>query len=145
MERLRNPWRYPFDRANGDLWIGDVRQDSHEEVDLHVAGFPREPNDGWNRTEGSHPMRAADAPANWTRPLFDEAHDGGICAIVGGFVYRGSAVRALRGAYVFTDACDGELLAVRQADGGSSSGWTWACMSAARRRSAKTGAASSTS
>jgi glucose/arabinose dehydrogenase len=115
---LRNPWRYEFDRTTGDLWIGDVGQNAYEEVDLQPHGSHGGQNYGWNLTEGSHLYGDATAPPrNWTRPLFDFSHDDGSCAVIGGFVYRGSAIPWLRGAYLYTDLCRGELLAVRQAGG----------------------------
>ncbi len=115
---LRNPWRYEFDRATGDLWIGDVGQGAYEEVDLQRHGSRGGQNYGWNLTEGSHLYGNATAPPrNWTRPLFDFSHDDGSCAVIGGFVYRGSAIAWLRGAYLYTDLCRGELLAAREAGG----------------------------
>jgi glucose/arabinose dehydrogenase len=115
---LRNPWRYEFDRATGDLWIGDVGQGAYEEVDLQQHGSSGGQNYGWNLTEGSHLYGNATAPPpNWTPPLFDFSHDDGSCAVIGGFVYRGSAIAWLRGAYLYADLCRGELLAAREAGG----------------------------
>ncbi len=112
---LRNPWRYEFDRSTGDLWIGDVGQGAYEEVDVQPAGDPGGENYGWNLTEGTHLTGAASAPPpNWTRPLFDFGHADGSCAVIGGFVYRGSAIPSLTGAYLYTDLCRGAILAVRR-------------------------------
>ncbi len=89
---LRNPWRFSFDRANGDLWIGDVGQNEWEEIDHVPATNGRDAgkgdNFGWNRLEGTHPYRG-DAPADAIAPVYEISHDTGACAVVGGFVYRG--------------------------------------------------------
>ena len=115
---LRNPWRYEFDAETGDLWIGDVGQGAFEEVDLQPHGSRGGQNYGWNLTEGSHLYGdATSPPPDWTQPLFDFNHDDGSCAVIGGFVYRGSGMAWLRGAYVYTDLCRGELLAVWEAGG----------------------------
>jgi glucose/arabinose dehydrogenase len=115
---LRNPWRYGFDRQTGDLWIGDVGQGAYEEVDVQPASSRGGENYGWNVTEGFHLYGGASSPpSNWTRPLFETTHDDGNCAIIGGFVYRGSAISALAGAYVYSDECDGELRAIRRSGG----------------------------
>lgn len=111
---LRNPWRFSFDRATGDLWIGDVGQDRHEEVDRaqRAAGGGRGWNFGWNRVEGDACfMPAAGCVRTGLRPpLATYDHDQG-CAIVGGYVYRGPST-LLRGAYLFSDACSGRIWAV---------------------------------
>ncbi len=115
---LRNPWRYTFDRETGDLWIGDVGQNAWEEVDLQPAGTSGGRNYGWNLTEGFHLYGAATGPpANWTRPLFERSHADGYCAIIGGAVYRGSAVPGLDGAYLYSDECLGDLLGVTVSNG----------------------------
>ena len=109
---LRNPWRFSFDADTGDLWIGDVGQDEWEEVDVAPAsngrGAGRGDNFGWNRLEGTHEFRGR-APADAVPPVYEQSHDDGACSVTGGFVYRGSAIPALIGKYVFTDYCDGLL------------------------------------
>jgi glucose/arabinose dehydrogenase len=104
---FRNPWRTSFDRATGDLWIGDVGQNAWEEVDVHRAGRPGGANFGWARMEGFHCFRddSCDA-ATFTPPVAEYGHDAG-CTIIGGYVYRGAAQPALAGAYVFADYCSG--------------------------------------
>ena len=115
---LRNPWRFTFDRETGDLWIGDVGQNAWEEVDVQPAGARGGRNYGWNLTEGLHLYGDATAPpANWTRPLFERSHADGYCAIIGGSVYRGSAIPALDGVYLYSDECRGDLLGVIASDG----------------------------
>jgi glucose/arabinose dehydrogenase len=106
---LRNPWRFSFDRANGDLWIGDVGQNAFEEIDRVAATNGRDAgkgaNFGWNRLEGAHPYEG-DAPADAVGPLYEISQDTGACAVAGGFVYRGKAIPSLVGRYVFSDTCD---------------------------------------
>jgi glucose/arabinose dehydrogenase len=114
---LRNPWRFSFDARTGDLWIGDVGQNAWEEVDLESADSPGGVNYGWNRMEGSHPYAGASPPANAVPPVYEYPHEGGRCVVTGGYVYRGNAVAALRGAYVFGDFCTGRLEAIRVSDG----------------------------
>jgi glucose/arabinose dehydrogenase len=117
---LRNPWRFSFDRLTGDLFIGDVGQDTWEEVDAEprlVGGR----NYGWNRMEGAHCYgRLACTPDGLTLPVMDYLH-GPDCSITGGYVYRGAAYPALEGAYLFGDYCSGALrvlsAAVALADG----------------------------
>jgi len=105
---LRNPWRFSFDRETGDLWIGDVGQQAWEEIDVERAGSPGGLNFGWNLYEGSHPYQGG-SPAGLTMPVFEYPHDGTVCAVTGGFVYRGMAIPDLVGAYVFGDYCRGQL------------------------------------
>jgi glucose/arabinose dehydrogenase len=109
---LRNPWRYSFDRATGDLWIADVGQSAWEEIDRHPAEAPAGTNYGWNLLEGSH-RYAGDAPEGAIPPVYEYAHAAGGCVVIGGAVYRGTAIPALAGAYLFADFCRGELEAIR--------------------------------
>jgi glucose/arabinose dehydrogenase len=111
---LRNPWRFSFDRATGEMWIGDVGQDAWEEID-HAAAGEAGVNYGWNAREGAHDF-AGGAPADARDPVYEYGRDLGE-AVIGGFVYRGRAIPALRGAYVFADSAVGELQAL-EADGG---------------------------
>jgi glucose/arabinose dehydrogenase len=109
---LRNPWRFEFDRQTGDLWIADVGQSSWEEIDFQPAGSKGGQNYGWNRMEGSHPYQGT-APANAVPPVYEYSHDEGGCSITGGYVYRGSDLPGLVGAYLFSDFCAGEVMALR--------------------------------
>jgi glucose/arabinose dehydrogenase len=99
---LRNPWRFSFDRATGDLWIGDVGGSAWEEVNFQVADWPGGANYGWNRVEGMHPTGMGTPPANATLPVAEYSHQYGI-SISGGYVYRGEAIPELQGVYVFGD------------------------------------------
>ncbi len=111
---LRNPFRFSFDRRTGDLWIGDVGQDRFEEVDraTEASGGGRAVNFGWRLLEG----RACFQPssgcnrADKQAPLTVYDHSEG-CAVIGGYVYRGP-IKALRGAYLFSDVCSGEIWSV---------------------------------
>jgi glucose/arabinose dehydrogenase len=109
---LRNPWRFSFDKKTGDLWIGDVGQDRYEEIDRVPATQGRDAgkgvNFGWNRLEGDHPYQG-NAPSDAVPPVYEISHDTGACAVVGGFVYRGTKIRDLQGDYLFSDNCDGTI------------------------------------
>ena len=110
---LRNPWRFSFDRKTGALWIGDVGQGRFEEVDRALDGG-RGANYGWNVMEGSHCYPDGDScdRTGLVLPLTEYDHSLSDCAIVGGFVYRGTAYPALRGGYIFGDECTGYIRAV---------------------------------
>ncbi len=107
---LRNPWRFSFDRATGDLWIGDVGQDRYEEIDRTQAGAAPPVDYGWNRMEGSHCFVPADGcdATGLTLPLAEYGHDLG-CAVTGGLVARGAGAGSLGGVYVFGDFCSGRI------------------------------------
>jgi glucose/arabinose dehydrogenase len=116
MYGLRNPWRFSFDRATGDVWIADVGQNAWEEVNVALAGDAAGANWGWNLREGTHEFRGSPPPGA-REPILDRSHGEGNCSITGGYVYRGPTIPALVGAYVFVDYCRGELTAVTQRDG----------------------------
>lgn len=107
---LRNPWRFSFDRVTGDLWIADVGQNAREEIN-HLSLADAGANLGWNRMEGTLPF-AGDEPDDHHPPLHEYATTSSRCAVTGGFVYRGAAVPELRGAYVFSDYCEGAIRAL---------------------------------
>ncbi|MFA4964217.1 MAG: PQQ-dependent sugar dehydrogenase [Thermoleophilia bacterium] len=113
---LRNPWRFSFDRATGALWIADVGQDAWEEVDYLRPGRPAGANLGWNGFEGRHVYdRRTAARLDRSRlvwPVAEYGHSAGQ-SITGGYVYRGSAVPALRGFYVFGDFASGRVWAIK--------------------------------
>ncbi len=107
---LRNPWRIRFDRATGDLWIGDVGQGDLEEIDVARAGVGGL-DFGWNIMEGSACYRDDGDDCltdELTLPVTEYGHDLG-CSVTGGTVYRGDAEPALRGWYVFADFCSGRF------------------------------------
>ncbi len=113
---LRNPWRFSLDRLNRDTWIGDVGQDAFEEIDYAAAGQSGI-NWGWNLREGFQPFNRGARPPGARDPLLVRSHNTGDCAIIGGYVYRGSTIPNFYGAYVFSDTCTGELRAVVQQGG----------------------------
>ncbi|MFP5342658.1 MAG: PQQ-dependent sugar dehydrogenase [Candidatus Limnocylindria bacterium] len=115
---LRNPFRIRFDRATGDLWIGDVGQSAWEEIDVVRAGVGGL-DFGWNVMEGRHcfaPRTGCDE-TGLTLPVAEYGHDQG-CSVTGGTVYRGSAWTALVGWYVFADYCSGRFWAIPAAGDG---------------------------
>jgi hypothetical protein len=125
---LRNPWRFSFDRTTGDLWIGDVGQNAHEEVDVQPAASSGGQNYGWDCREGFSSANAASGCSTtatcmplslFTEPVHDYNHGDG-CSITGGFRYRGTASPTLTGIYIFTDYCNGELRGLTTSDGGMS-------------------------
>lgn len=119
---FRHPWRFSFDSATGDLYIGDVGQDDREEIDLQPAHSDGGQNYGWSVMEGTvcHDPDPVDPncptatascfSASYTGPIFDYP-TGAECAVTGGYVYRGSAIPGLIGRYVFGDVCS-ELIYV---------------------------------
>jgi glucose/arabinose dehydrogenase len=113
---LRNPWRFSFDRATGDLWIGDVGQFIVEEIDRVTLRRAAGANFGWNRLEGRRRYRGRPPPGA-VPPLHQYNHDDGRCAVVGGYVYRGTQLRSLQGVYVYGDVCDGRIRALASARG----------------------------
>ena len=110
---LRNPWRFSFDRATGDLYIADVGQGSVEEVSFTPRPSPGLENYGWNRYEGSQRYDGGNpGPGKLVFPVFEYGHNRG-CSVTGGYVYRGSARPAERGRYVFGDYCSGTIWSFR--------------------------------
>ena len=108
---LRNPWRFSFDRGNGNLWIGDVGQGAREEVDRsksNVAGRAagKGVNYGWKRCEGKRRYPNTGSKCTFgTLPVHDYAHGRGRCSVTGGYVHRGPSAAAWRGLYVGGDYC----------------------------------------
>jgi glucose/arabinose dehydrogenase len=114
---IRNPWRFSFDRRTGDLWLGDVGQYEVEEINLLPNGHVGGANLGWNRLEGSRSVGGR-PPGRHVPPVFEYAHRGGRCAVIGGYVYRGTEIPALDGIYLYGDLCDGRVRTlVRRPDG----------------------------
>ena len=105
---LRNPWRYGFDRATGDLWLGDVGQGSFEEVDLVVRGG----NYGWDCFEGFAEFEGGCGTEGFQFPRAVYSLAGEECAITGGYVYRGAALPELTGHYIYADYCSGLIWAL---------------------------------
>ena len=110
---FRNPWRWSFDRATGDMWIGDVGQSQFEEIDFRAAGSSDPPFYGWHCMEGTAVFNttavcAPPLPAN-VLPLMEYNHNtGSRCAVTGGYRYRGP-ITSFQGMYVFADSCSSEI------------------------------------
>ncbi len=119
---LRNPWRFSFDRASGDLYIGDVGQDQYEEIDYlrrgrGIVDF------GWNHWEGKH-VYSAGTPllkkGPYVPPVVEYPHSLG-CSVSGGFVYRGRLVPAAAGRYFYGDYCSGTVWSLKIVNGRATS------------------------
>lgn len=110
---LRNPWRYTFDRLTGDLWIGDVGQDTWEEIDFDSVNSKGGHNYGWRCYEGNHDYNTTgcSAKSNFTFPLHEYLSDQNSngCSITGGYVYRGDNYPSLYGKYIYCDYCSGKI------------------------------------
>ncbi len=115
---LRNPWRFSFDRATGDLWIGDVGQQELEEIDRVRRGTGGLLNFGWDAFEGRAAFEPKPTPGRLIRPVSQYSHAQG-CSITGGFVYRGRLAPSLRGRYVYADYCRDWLRAIRPTAAGA--------------------------
>ncbi len=108
---LRNPWRFSFDRATGDLWIGDVGQSAFEEIDRLPADRLGElVNFGWDAFEGREPYedKEPNPRGELVEPVAVYSHDDG-CSVTGGYVYQGEEVTAAVGRYFFGDYCSGRV------------------------------------
>jgi len=117
---LRNPWRFSFDRASGDLWIADVGQGLWEEVDFQPATSIGGENYGWRRMEGTHCFNPSNNcnTGSLVLPVIEYGHTGGACSVTGGYVYRGARYPGLQGMYLYADFCSGVISgARRQPDG----------------------------
>lgn len=119
---LRNPWRFSFDSATGDLYVGDVGESTYEELNYVAAPLQGGYNFGWNITEGLHcnAIEYQDESCDKTGlipPVLEYPHEGGNIAITGGFVYRGTAMPKLVGKYLFSDYGSGRIWATSADDG----------------------------
>jgi glucose/arabinose dehydrogenase len=106
---LRNPWRFAFDRRGGALAIGDVGQDSREEVDLVPRGDAAGANFGWSAFEGDERFNDDQQATDRVEPVLTYATGDGNCAVTGGYVVRDERLRSLYGRYLYGDFCAGEL------------------------------------
>jgi glucose/arabinose dehydrogenase len=107
----RNPWRFSFDRGSGKLYAGDVGQGNVEEIDVVTRGG----NYGWRIMEGGscYKPKSGCKKTGLKLPVASYTHTKGRCSVTGGYVYRGSAVPALVGTYVYGDYCSGEIFGVK--------------------------------
>lgn len=111
---LRNPFRWSFDRANGNMWIGDVGQGQKEEINYRTAAQSAGVNYGWRCYEGSLAFNTAGclAQSNYVFPVYEYDNLSGNntpASVVGGYVYRGSAYPTMAGYYYATDVYSGNL------------------------------------
>ena len=116
---LRNPYRFSFDRATGDLWISDVGQLTWEEINLQPAGDPGGHNYGWDVCEGAWLKGSTTQPCNLpgsTWPVIEYRRTSPNCSITGGYRYRGP-FPSLQGLYAYGDFCSGQVWLARE-DGG---------------------------
>ena len=110
---LRNPWRWSFDRATGDMWIGDVGQGEIEELDVLTPSEQPGANLGWHMYEGNNCYTPPCDATGMTFPLDSRTHLDGWWSIIGGQVYRGSCYPDLVGTYFYTDCFYGHMAAAR--------------------------------
>ena len=114
---LRNPWRFSFERSSGRLFCADVGQSSYEEIDLLQKGG----NFGWNVMEGMHCYNASSCDMSGKiLPIAEYDHSEGV-AVIGGYVYTGSAISGLAGSYVFGDYGSGTIWTLQESPPGT---WT---------------------
>jgi len=124
---FRNPWRWSFDRLNGDLWIGDVGEGQWEEISMRPAATGGNRNYGYPQCEGNHPGRPAGGgstcpvTSGTLGPVMEYTHDDSRCSITGGVRFRGP-IPSLQGHYIFGDACTSEIFIGTQGGGGA---WTF--------------------
>lgn len=105
---LRNVWRFSFDRATDDLYLGDVGQNQWEEINFEPADSPGGVNYGWNGYEGTHVFNQRAVADNAVMPIAEYNHSQG-CSVTGGYVYRGEAIPELEGLYFYGDYCSGNI------------------------------------
>ncbi len=125
---LRNPWRFSFDNATSQLYIADVGQNRREEIDV-VAASAAGINYGWSVMEGNLCFSNAGCNKSGLQlPVFDYDHgDNDIngCSIIGGMVYRGSAIPGLLGSYLYSDYCKAFLHSLVVANGKAGTPTEW--------------------
>jgi glucose/arabinose dehydrogenase len=120
---LRNPWRFSFDRALGELWIGDVGQDQIEEINRVPLELDEPPkNLGWSAYEGDRRVteqgeHELDRSGDLVWPVAQYTHEVG-CSVTGGYVYEGTRLPRLQGRYLYGDFCRGTLWTLRPTPGG---------------------------
>ncbi len=114
---IRNAWRFCFDPANGDLWIGDIGQDKWEEIDWLPGGHKGGANFGWRVMEGTHEFNVPPGAdrSQMVAPVHEFPHGppANHCSVTGGFVYRGKAMPWLQGSYFWADYCSNVIGTLR--------------------------------
>ena len=101
------PWRFTFDRATGDMWIGDVGQNAYEEIDFEPAGSGGGYNWGWRCYEGNSAYNTSGCSSfgSYDEPIWAYGHSGGACTVIGGYVYRGCESPSYQGTYFYAEYC----------------------------------------
>jgi glucose/arabinose dehydrogenase len=113
----RNPWKFSFDRANGDLYLADVGQNQYEEVNFQPAGSSGGQNYGWNIMEGMHCYaNPSCSTQGLTLPVTEYTHASG-CSVTGGHVFRGPGNPSLQGTYFYGDYCSGMIWGLKNNGG----------------------------
>ena len=115
---LRNPWRFSFDSATGDLYIADVGQNQWEEINFQPADSPGGENYGWRIYEGTHRYTQEQDPGGTVFPIAEYDHSQG-CSVTGGYVYRGEELPGLQGVYFYSDYCSGNIWATYRDSAGA--------------------------
>lgn len=105
---LRNVWRFSFDRATGDMYLGDVGQNQWEEINFQPADSPGGENYGWNAYEATHVFNQGVQADDPVMPIAEYDHSQG-CSVTGGYVYRGESIPTLTGTYLYSDYCSGNI------------------------------------
>ncbi|HUQ20421.1 MAG TPA: PQQ-dependent sugar dehydrogenase [Gemmatimonadaceae bacterium] len=114
---MRNPWRFSFDRVSGMIYIGDVGQDRSEEIHVAPSNKPGL-NYGWNIMEGSRCYRTPGCNRDGLEmPVLTYDHGGGVCSVIGGYVYRGHRIPKIVGHYFYSDYCAGWIRSFRHDHG----------------------------
>lgn len=123
---LRNPWRFSFDRDTGDLYVADVGGAQFEEIDLSPAAADRGrgANYGWSVLEGTVCSEDPGCSLPSVAPVYEYDHGQG-CCVIGGYVYRGTAIPGLAGTYFHADFCTGQVKSFRVVDGQATGFETW--------------------
>ncbi len=116
---FRNPWRFSFDRQNGDLYLGDNGQDRFEEVDYQPGNSTGGENYGWRIMEGNNCYNPSTgcSTTGLTLPIYEYERTGTCASVIGGSVYRGSTYPRMQGIYFFGDYCSGRISGLRQING----------------------------
>ena len=130
MYGLRNPWRFTFDKKNGDIYIGDVGQNTWEEINYAPYGLGGI-NFGWSRYEADEIYKENIDVEYHTHPIYKYANNASIykvifkikeknvsgCSVTGGYVYRGKQISSLFGKYIFGDYCTGKIFSIKYSNG----------------------------
>lgn len=115
---LRNPWRFSFDSATGDLFIADVGGGMYEEINFQPADSQGGENYGWNIMEGTECFGSLSCDqSGLVLPVAGYDHQEGDCSVTGGYVYRGRQYDDMQGLYIYGDYCSGKIWGLREING----------------------------